>query len=241
MKQLKNISSKMAISLILSILPLTAVYAANLIDLDYSVLAGNAVKLEFKFDGTPEIPRTFNIEDPARIAIDFLKTKNLLKQRNLQVGIGAIQSITSASANNRTRVVLNLIRSTEYSTDVTSNTVTITLAGNGEPIASKLSSDEQATNTIANNDQTNNAKGITSIDFKRGENGEGRIIIDLTNPSISTDVWREGDNINIEFLNAQLPEELQRRMDVGDFATPISFIDTFQTGANIKMIIKSNV
>lgn len=247
MKHLKQIGTKIVFSFLflLSIFLLTPLYASSLIDLDYSVLAGNTVKLEFKFDGSANIPRTFNIEDPARIAIDFLNTKNMLKQRNLQVGIGVIQSITSAYANNRTRVVLNLIKTTEYSTDVSNNTVTITLAGNGESLALETNTaiaDATSAPIIADDKsgELTNTKGITGIDFKRGTNGEGRIIIDLTNTSIATDIWREGDDINVEFLNSQLPEELQRRMDVGDFATPISFIDTIQDGSNIKMSIKAH-
>ncbi len=240
MKHLKKLSAKLATSLILSIIPLTSVQAGNLIDLDYSVLAGNAVKLEFKFDTTAEMPRTFNIEEPARIAIDFLNTSNKLKQRNLQIGIGSIQSITTASASNRTRVVLNLNKSTEYSTDVTGNTVTITLAGSIDNSLPTSPTIENKAPLAISDTTTLNAKGITNIDFKRGENGAGRIIIDLTNTSISTDVWREGEHINIEFLNAQLPEELQRRMDVSDFATPIAFIDTIQVGSNIKMSVKAD-
>ncbi len=244
MNKLKKISSKIAISFILSIITLTSVYASNLIDLDYSVLAGNAVKLEFKFDGAVDLPRTFNIDEPARIAIDFLNTSNKLKQRNFQIGIGAIQSITTASANNRTRVVLNLIKSTEYATNVIGNTVTITLAGSIDsslPISETSTNNQSSTdNIISNNNNSTQAKGITNIDFKRGVNGEGRILINLSNSSVSTDVWREGDDINIEFLNAQLPEALQRRMDVSDFATPISFIDAIQIGSNIKINIKAN-
>ena len=83
-------------------------------------------------------------------------------------------------------------------------------------------------------------KGVTNIDFKRGPNGEGRVIIDLTSTSISTDVWRENNEVNVELIGSQLPNELQRRMDVSDFATPISFIDTIQDGANIRMIITAN-
>ncbi|NNE63281.1 MAG: type IV pilus secretin PilQ family protein, partial [Gammaproteobacteria bacterium] len=84
------------------------------------------------------------------------------------------------------------------------------------------------------------AKGVTNIDFKRGPNGEGRIILNLTSTSISTDVWRENNVVHVELVGAELPDELQRRMDVSDFATPISFIDTIQDGANIHMTVSSN-
>ena len=84
------------------------------------------------------------------------------------------------------------------------------------------------------------AKGITNIDFKRGTNGQGQVIVDLTNTSISTDVWRDNETIQVEFIGSQLPEALQRRLDVSDFATPISFIDTVQDGSSIKMSITAN-
>lgn len=241
-KMTKKIGLKIATLMLYSFVPFST-FASDLINLDYSVLAGNAVKLEFTFDGPAEEPRTFNIEEPARIAIDFLNTENKLKQRNLQVGIGSIQSITSASANKRTRVVLNLNKSTEFSTNVMNNIVTITLAGNVDSLPEETVDTESNINpsfSAAIADSQEDAKGITNVDFKRGKNGEARIIIDLTNASISTDVWRENDAVNIEFLNSQLPEELQRRMDVSDFATPVSFIDTIQDGSNIKMSILSS-
>jgi len=194
MKQLKKLSLKITVLATLFIFPFTFTHAKNLIDLDYSVLAGNAVKLDFKFDAAVEAPRTFNIEKPARIAIDFLDTDNKLKQRNLQIGIGAIQSITSASANNRTRVVLNLLKSTEYSTTVSDNVVSITLAGSIDgkaPTTENSQNQVIATAESSNNSASENtAKGITNIDFKRGTNGEGRIIINLTNSSIIIDVRR---------------------------------------------------
>ena len=84
------------------------------------------------------------------------------------------------------------------------------------------------------------AKGITNVDFKRGPNGEGRVVVDLTSTTISTDVWRENEMIQVEFIGSQLPEALQRRLDVSDFATPISFIDTIQDGSTIKMSITAN-
>jgi type IV pilus assembly protein PilQ len=221
-------------------LGLNNAFARELIGLDYSVMTGNTVQLVFTFDQPAVEPRTFTIDQPARIALDFADTDNALKQRNFQVGVGNMQSIISAAANGRTRVVLNLSQKTEYSTSLKGNQLTMILGIADKPVALVAKTD----NTISAASQTTQAlepaKGISKIDFKRGAKGEGRIIINMTSADISTDVWRENNIVNIELVSAQLPKELQRRMEVGDFATPISFIDTIQKGANIVMKISTN-
>jgi type IV pilus assembly protein PilQ len=217
--------------------------ARALVGLDYSVMTGNTVQIVFTFDEAAVEPRTFTIDEPARIALDFGDTENKLQQRNMQVGIGSMQSIISAASKNRTRVVLNLSQKTDYTTVISGNQMTLTLAGGGQTL--QASATTQSADTEAGQTQTvapvvGVAKGVTNIDFKRGPNGEGRVIIDLTSTSISTDVWRENNEINIELVGSQLPKELQRRMDVSDFATPITHIDSIQDGANIRMTIVSN-
>jgi type IV pilus assembly protein PilQ len=216
--------------------------ARELIGLDYSVMTGNAVQLVFTFDENAVEPRAFTIDNPARIALDFADTVNSLRQRNLQVGIGNMQSIITASAQGRTRVVLNLNQKSDYATSLSGNQMILTLAGSAQSSIAIATGQENASATTASitSSKSEIAKGITNIDFKRGPNGEGRIIINITSTSISTDVWRENNVVYVELIGAHLPEELQRRMDVSDFATPISNIDTIQDGANIKMTIASN-
>ena len=217
--------------------------ARALVGLDYSVMTGNTVQVVFTFDEAAVEPRTFTIDEPARIALDFGETENKLQQRNLLVGIGAMQSIISASSQKRTRVVLNLSQKTDYTTSVSGNQIILTLAG-GSTMTAVTSAAEDDAQQSASGGATIKpvsgvAKGVTNIDFKRGPNGEGRVIVDLTSTSISTDVWRENNIVNVELIGAQLPKELQRRMDVSDFATPIGFIDSIQDGANIRLTITS--
>ena len=218
--------------------------ARALVGLDYSVMTGNTVQVVFTFDEAAVEPRTFTIDEPARIALDFGETDNKLTQRNLLVGIGAIQSIISASSQKRTRVVLNLSQKTDYTTSISGNQVVLTLAGGGEmtAITSAAEGDAQQSDSggAPIRPVSSVVKGVTNIDFKRGPNGEGRVIVDLTSTSISTDVWRENNVVNVELIGAQLPKELQRRMDVSDFATPIGFIDSIQDGANIRLTITSD-
>jgi type IV pilus assembly protein PilQ len=219
--------------------------ARALIGLDYSVMTGNTVQIVFTFDDTAVAPRTFTIDEPARIALDFSETENKLEQRSMQVGIGSMQSIISAASKNRTRVVINLSQKADFVTDVSGNQVTLTLAGGDQsllPASTTQAAGSGTTASITESTPTVSAvsKGVTNVDFKRGPNGEGRVIIDLTTTSVSTDVWRENNVIYVEMVGSQLPTELQRRMDVSDFATPISYIDAIQEGANIRLAISSN-
>ncbi len=245
-KSMKAITTTKILLALALLFNLSSLQARQLIGMDYSVMTGNAVQLVFTFDEKAIEPRSFTIDEPARIALDFADTENKLKQRAVRVGIGAMQSILTASTKGRTRVVLNLSRTTDYTTNVSGNQVTLTLAGGSDSasaLAEATGASSGATTPVAMTEtNTDNAlaKGITNIDFKRGNNGEGRVIIDLTSTAITTDVWRESDSVHIEFIGSQLPEELQRRLDVSDFATPISFIDTIQDGSSIKMTITAN-
>ena len=218
--------------------------ARALVGLDYSVMTGNTVQVVFTFDGPAVAPRTFTIDDPARIALDFGETENQLEQRNMQVGIGAMQSIISAASKNRTRVVLNLSQKANYTTNISGNQVLLTLAGANQALVESGIEQLPAAGTASITESTPQvtpiARGVTNIDFKRGPNGEGRVIIDLTTSNISTDVWRDNTVVNVEMIGSQLPRELQRRMDVSDFATPITHIDAIQDGSNIRMEIASS-
>jgi len=246
---MNSVSNKMKLSRLLKaslagicLLAFGDVSARALIGLDYSVMTGNTVQVVFTFDEAAVAPRTFTIDEPARIALDFGATDNKLEQRSMQVGIGAMQSIVSATSKNRTRVVLNLSQKANYTTNVSGNQVTITLAGSGQTIAAAAETTASATTESLTESAPRVSavsKGVTNIDFKRGPNGEGRVIIDLTTTSISTDVWRENNVIHLEMIGSQLPDELQRRMDVSDFATPINHIDSIQDGSNIHMTISS--
>ena len=219
---------------------LNPVIARELIGLDFSVMTGNAVQLVFTFDEDAVEPRAFTIDEPARIALDFADTTNSLRKRNMQVGIGNLQNIISAAAQGRTRVVLNLTQKSDYATSVDGNQMTLTLGELAQPTLASSQPSASITSVSLTSTQPGITKGITNIDFKRGPNGEGRIILDLTSSSISTDVWRENNSVYVELIGSILPDELQRRMDVSDFATPITHIDTIQDGSNIRLTIASS-
>ena len=214
---------------------LSAIHAAEaetdnaLKAVEFSSLPGNKAQIVLTLEKPANTPLSFTIDNPARIALDFPGTKNMLGQRNQEIGIGMAQSLTSVEAQGRTRVVVNLTEMVPYEAHAEGNQVILTLQGGG--VQQSVASAAVAA-----------AKGgpmpeITNVDFRRGENGEGRIIVTLSDASIPVDMQQETGRVVVDFYRTRLPEELARRLDVLDFATPVKTIDTYARGENVHMVI----
>ena len=209
-----------------------AVQAATLKDINFSSMPGNQVQITFSLSGDFVEPNSFTVDEPARIALDFANTKNKLSWRSRRVGMGNIKSIAAIEAGSRTRIVINLVKQVNYTSRISGNDFILTL---GSGTAEKSPTLTQPGNTA--NFSTATEKGIKDIDFRRGDSGEGRIVVTFTDASIVADIREETGKILVEYLDADLPNELQQSLDVLDFATPVKSIDTFQDGENTKMII----
>ncbi len=203
---------------------------ASLDAITYSTLPGDLVQIRLTLSGNVKEPGSFTIDNPARIALDFPKTKSNLTRKNKTIGVGATRSVTAVEAGGRTRVVINLTKLVSYQTRLEGNDVIVTLNAGGQTIASTTNSPSQASASAK-------GKSITDIDFRRGEKGEGRIIVTLSDPNTAVDMSKQGKQILVTLQNAQLPEKLERRLDVMDFATPVRTIDAFKQGADVRMII----
>jgi len=214
---------------------LASAYAAEqaatnaLKSVEFAGLPGNKAQIILTLSNTAASPLSFTIDNPARIALDFPATKNELAQRTQNIGIGMAESMTAIEAQGRTRVVVNLVEMVPYEAHTEGNKVVLTLQGGGK---------EESVASAA----VSTAKGgahpqISNVDFRRGEHGEGRVIVSLSDPSIPVDIQQEGGNVVVDFYRAVLPGELARRLDVLDFATPVKTIDTFTKGDNVHMVI----
>jgi len=208
----------------------------SLEEISFSTLPGEQVQLALKFSGPPAEPLSFTIDNPARIALDFANTINMLEQRTQPIGIGPAQSVTTAEAKGRTRVVINLAYTIGYQTEVVGNEFFVTLTDVTE------GADITMLEAMAVEGEVLKVEGVPrptveNVDFRRGENGEGRVIITLSNPNIPVDIREQAGRILLEFVNTALPIELERRLDVLDFATPVKSIDTFEEGPNVRMVI----
>ncbi len=203
--------------------------------IDFSALSGGRVSIRVQLkEPLANPPAGFTLNNPARIALDFPKIGNGLAKNNIVNEQGALKSVSLAQAKDRTRMVLNLSRNVGYNTVISGNDVIITLQGN-----EALAAGSPATETrFAESRATNQEHAITNVDFARGKNGEGRIIVDLSDANTGINIKQKGKLLTVDFVNTDVPAELQRRLNVINFNTPVLYVDTMKQGKNGRMVIE---
>ncbi|MGI9234368.1 MAG: type IV pilus secretin PilQ [Woeseiaceae bacterium] len=208
-------------------------------DIQVQSLPGQRVELKLVMsDAAPE-PLAFTIENPARIALDLPDTTLGLSSRRRDVNMGPLDTVLTAEANGRTRVVLNLDSMVEYQTSRSGNVVTVVLGESGDYSADTT----QFTSAPASSSRSYAAPGsraISSVDFRRTRDGGGRVVVNLTDPSTPVDIRQEGGRVVAVFKDTSLPAELMRRLDVMDFATPVTTVDTLRTNLDARIVISAD-
>ncbi len=179
-------------------------------------------------------PIGFSITNPARIALDFAGTENETGKSAQEIGLGDVRNVNVVQAGQRSRLVFNLLRPLNYATAVEGNVVVVTIDGSGGIATPVNAAGVPAVRTAAVGKQV-----LKDIDFRRGANGEGRVVIDLPGNEIGVDVRQQGKTIVVDFLKAALPEVLRRRLDVSDFGTPVQTVTTTPQGENVRMVINA--
>jgi type IV pilus assembly protein PilQ len=214
--------------------PAPATGGENVIkNIRYAVLPGSRVQVTLEMSQPPPQPTAFSITNPARIALDFPNTRVGLTKRSLPIKEGAVLNVTTIEAPDRTRVVLSLVRPVAYTTSTKGNTFAIIL---DTPVRAIAPAQKPRTTRFAA--QTRPGKfSVRDIDFRRGSAGEGIIQITLSDPVVGIDLSEQAGQIFIDFLNTSISTDLQRRLDVVDFATPVQTIDSFPSGRDTRMVI----
>jgi type IV pilus assembly protein PilQ len=202
-------------------------------DIVYAKLPGDRIQITFKMTQPPTEPNAFTITNPARISLDFANTRVGLEKKSLAVKEAAVTSVTAIEAENRSRVVVSLIKPVAYSTNIDGNNFIVTVEA---PVSAIAGAVEPKTTHFAST-RKSGKYSLTGIDFRRGPQGDGKIIINLSDPTVGIDIREQAGEIMLDFLNTSASAELQRRLDVVDFATPVQTIDTFAQGKNTRMII----
>ncbi len=198
--------------------------AVTLEDVSFSSLSGDRTEVTLKFDGTPPEPSGYTIERPARIAVDLRDTQSGLESRSISLGAGNAQSMTIVETRDRTRLIFNLQELQPYSTTRTADSLVLVIGE--ETVASPAAPARPAATAPA----VASVDGLAGVDFRRGEGGEGRVIVDLGSASRSVDLSEQAGKIRLVMDKTKVPMELRRRLDVRDFATPVTRIDTFMEG-----------
>ncbi len=199
----------------------------------YAKLPGDRIQITVKMTKTPSEPDAFTITNPARISLDFPNTRVGLEKKNLAVKEGAVTSVTALEAEDRSRLVLSLIKPVAYSTNIDGKNFVLTIEAPTSAIAGAV---EPKTTHFASTRKAGKYN-LKAVDFRRGPQGDGKIIINLSDPAVGIDIREQTGEIIVDFLNTTVPSELQRRLDVVDFATPVQTVDTFVQGKNTRMII----
>jgi len=200
-----------------------------------SVSAGNGVTVIKVGLEQPlaSLPSGFTISTPPRIAFDFPNTANGLGKSIQDFTEGDLRSANIVQAGSRTRLVVNLNQMLIYDTKIEGNNLMITL--HSKPAETVASS---TTSRFAEAKPGTQKHELLDIDFRRGKNGEGRIQVDLSDPGVGIDIRQQGTALIVDFLKTSLPRNLQRKLDVVDFATPVQGVDTFVQGDNVRMVIE---
>jgi type IV pilus assembly protein PilQ len=230
--------SRLSVVLLAALLS-PAVLAANLQDLNVASLPGDRVELKLSFDEPVTAPRGYTIEQPARIALDLPGVSNKLGSKNRELGVGNARSITIVEAKDRTRLIVNLTSLAPYSTRVEGNDLYV-LVGDSSAVASRPSASVPASVAAVAPKKAYGpqAKAISNIDFQRGEQGEGNVVITLSDASISPDIQEQGGKIRLDFAKTDLPESLRVRLDVKDFATPVQFVSATGSADKTSIVIE---
>lgn len=209
------------------------VQAATLDALDVAALPGDRIELKLTFDGPPPAPHGYTTESPARIALDLPGVVSKLASKNRDLGGGNARSATVVEAKDRTRLIINLTQLTPYSSRVEGNNLFVVVGQGAKAATSKpvASAPRVATAKPAPvKTYAPVSKAIRGVDFQRGTQGEGNVVIDLSDPTIAPDIQEHDGKIILGFARTQLPEPLRVRLDVKDFATPVQFVNAAATG-----------
>lgn len=206
-------------------------------DIRANVTAGNKVELTLRLSDTAPQPLTFTVDNPARIALDLPNTSVAMTSRRIDVKQGALDTVNVAEANGRTRVVLNVDSLVPYETRVQGNSIVVTLGAGRSGSVSAPSNEVAASPSRSSAAPVSGIRSVNNIDFRRGSDGSGRVIVELTDAKVPADLRQEGGRIVVNFAKTTLPESLMQRLDVVDFATPVNSVDAMRVADGTRLVI----
>ena len=209
----------MIVGLIMS----ASAWGVSLNDVSFASLPGDGTEVTLVFDGQPPTVDGYTIEKPARIALDLKGAKNALTEKYHNLGLGNAKRMTVLGTKDRTRIILDLIELVPYTTTVSGNRLSI-LIGSGA--SSQASKNDSAMSLSESKQSVSENNSVTSIDFQRGDKGDGQVVLSFNTDDVNIDMAEVGGNIQLRLPGMALPMNLRQRLDVVDFATPVQRIDS---------------
>ncbi|MCW8883856.1 MAG: type IV pilus secretin PilQ [Motiliproteus sp.] len=203
-------------------------------DTAFVALPGNRMELRFDFNAPPPLPRSYMIEQPARVVLDLWGATNGLGTKNVDIKSGQVDSVSLAEVKGRVRVIANLYEPAEYDAYVEGNSLFVVFGAGAVAKVEAVSAKQGTMAAKAKAARTT----VQEIDFRRVEGNLGRVLITMTDSKAGVDIVEEGSNVIINLIGAQLPADQEQRIDVQDFATPVTFVDAMSDGNNSSILIK---
>jgi type IV pilus assembly protein PilQ len=229
---LRGASLGVTLSLLAATLPATAEAQNSIQSVTGSVQGGSEIIRIELAEPLAAVPTGFSIQAPARIALDFPGVSNAMGRTALDMNLGNLRSANVVQAGERTRVVLNLKAPSTYKAEIQGKSLVITL------VSSAAVASMPAPVQVFAESRNRDVLPLKDIDFRRGTDSSGRIVVGLSNNEVGVDIRQQGQTLVIEFLKTALPEGLRRRLDVADFGTPVQTVTTFQTGDKVRMVVE---
>jgi type IV pilus assembly protein PilQ len=192
----------------------------------------DVVRIDFK-EPLPALPTGFSIQAPPRVALDFADASNATGRTAFEVNTGNLKSINLVQAGTRSRLVLNLKQAASYQAEIQGRSLLVSLgAVNSSASQAEAPASQRFAEVLATESQV-----LRDVDFRRGADGSGRVVVMLPSSQVGVDIRQQGKGLIVDFLKSSLPEGLRRRLDVGDFGTPVQTITTVQQGERVRMTI----
>ena len=223
------------VGLALSVWAFGAQAEPTITDIEFSSRPGSNFEVRLDFDQTPPDMKAYTIEKPARIAVDFPGTTSALDQKRFSLSYGNATGVVVLESGDRTRMVVNLVKLVPYETRVEGNSLFLVVGQDGSDYIKPTTDPNRLKTEIT--PVADVTSEISDLQFQRTGNGEGRLTLELTDPSVDVNVFSEAGDIKVQFVDTTVPERLMRRYDVTDFATPVDSIDvnTTERGASLTM------
>ncbi len=210
--------------------------------INFTSIGGGKIQVKVGLkEALTNVPQGFAVTNPPRIAIDLPDTVNATGRSQIEAGEGELRSVSVVQTASRTRLVMNLSRNLTYTQALDGKQLVVTIDGSqiSSGSAPVTTAPSATPSVFAEPSPGNNVRfNLRDVDFRRGNTGEGRVVVDLSSANIGIDIRQQGRQVVVDFISTNVPRNLVRRLDVGDFGTPVRFVDTFEQAGNARMVVE---
>ena len=233
----RNRVSRAVVALLMSLVAGAAFAGPVVQDIEFSSKSGGKFEVRLEFNETPPDFKIYAIEKPARIAVDFLGTSSSLDQKRYSLPYGNANKALVLESGDRTRLVVELVKLVPYETRVEGNSLFLIVGQEGNEYFKSTSDPLQVDASVI--EVLDVASEIRDLQFQRTGDGEGKLTLELTNPKVDVNVFSEGGEVNVQFIDTTVAQRLMRRFDVTDFATPVDSVDVNTTVRGVTLVLKT--